>query len=195
MTQDAGATVEPVTLTAGPYLLDVARATDVEAVAAAFDDPEIALWNPGTRRPGATLRQRAALWIADRAAWTPEHTSWVVRSPDGVLLGQVSLHRIDREGGDAEIGYWLVPAARGAGVGTAAVAAATRYGFDVAGVARIELFHAVENEPSCRLATRCGYLLEGTSRQSFVYGDGRRHDEHNHARLATDPEPDLVVRD
>ena len=44
----------------------------------------------------------------------------------------------------------------------------------------------MENEASCRLALRCGYLLEGTARQSYVYGDGLRHDEHLHGRLAAD---------
>jgi len=33
---------------------------------------------------------------------------------------------------------------------------------------------------------RRGYLIEGTARQSFIYGDGLRHDEHLHARLASD---------
>ena len=50
----------------------------------------------------------------------------------------------------------------------------------------------MENDPSCRLALRCGYLVEGTARQSFVYGDGLRHDEHLHARLATDDVPVVV---
>ena len=80
----------------------------------------------------------------------------------------------------------LTPSGRGRGIGAAAVDTATRWAFDVIGLARIELFHAVENEASCRLATRCGYLLEGTARQSFVCGDGLRHDEHLHARLASD---------
>lgn len=31
-----------------------------------------------------------------------------------------------------------------------------------------------------------GFLLEGTLRESYRYADGRFHDEHLHARLATD---------
>lgn len=176
----------PVPLTVGRYLLDAASDDDVDAVAEAFADPDIALWNPGARRPGSTPRERAALWVADRRAWAPDHCSWVVRGPDGLLVGQVSIHSLDEEIGSGEIGYWLTPAGRGRGVGAAAVDAASRFAFDVVGLARIELFHAVENTPSCRLAERCGYLVEGTARQSFVYGDGLRHDEHLHARLASD---------
>ena len=176
----------PVPLAFGSYLLDAATADDVDAVAAAFADPDIALWNPGARRPGSTARERAELWLADRAVWAPDHCSWVLRDVDRRMVGQVSIHSLDEEIGTGEIGYWLTPSGRGRGLGAAAVDTATRWTFDVIGLARIELFHAVENEASCRLATRCGYLLEGTARQSFVYGDGLRHDEHLHARLASD---------
>ena len=179
-------TISPVPLAFGDHLLDAATLSDVDAVAEAFANRNIALWNPGARRPGTTPRERATLWVADRMAWAPDHCSWVVRDADGALIGQVSLHSLDEEIGSGEIGYWLTASGRGRGIGAAVVDAASRFAFDVIGLARIELFHAVENEPSCRLATRCGYLLEGTARQSFVYGDGLRHDEHLHARLATD---------
>ncbi len=189
---DDAAPREPVTLALGTYLLDVPRATDVDAVEEAFRDPDIALWNPSARRPGLTVRDRAKLWVADRAAWTDEHASWVVRGPDGRLVGQVSLHQIDSRNASAEVGYWLTPEGRGRGLATAALAAAARYAFDVLELARVELFHATGNVRSCRVATRAGFLLEGTARQSFVYGDGLRHDEHVHARLATDPDPELA---
>jgi hypothetical protein len=39
------------------------------------------------------------------------------------------------------------------------------------------------------VALKAGYPVEGTLRQSYIYGDGRRYDEHLHARLASDPEP------
>ena len=33
---------------------------------------------------------------------------------------------------------------------------------------------------------RLGFTLEGETRSSYRYGDGKLHDEHLHARLATD---------
>ncbi|MDQ1615779.1 MAG: hypothetical protein QOJ60_1718, partial [Actinomycetota bacterium] len=51
---------------------------------------------------------------------------------------------------------------------------------------RVELYHAVANPASCRVAEKVGFRHEGTLRQSYVYGDGTRHDEHLHARLAGD---------
>jgi RimJ/RimL family protein N-acetyltransferase len=180
---------DPVPLPLGDALLDIARPDDVDAIAEALTDPEIALWNPSSRRRGMSAKERARLWVAERSVWTSDHASWVVRDESGQLVGQVSLHQLDPFNRSGEMGYWLTPAGRGRGLGAAAVSAATRFGFDVLELARIELFHAVENEASCRLALRAGYQLEGTARQSFVYGDGQRHDEHLHARLATDPEP------
>jgi RimJ/RimL family protein N-acetyltransferase len=178
--------VLPMPLRFGAYALDAATPDDVDAVVAAFADPDIARWNNGPRHPGETVHDRAVRWVAARTTWSPDRCSWVVRDADRRLVGQVSIHSIDDPVGTGEIGYWLTPDGRGRGIGSAAVDTATRFGFDLLGLARLELFHAVENEASCRLAGRCGYLLEGTARQSFVYGDGRRHDEHLHGRLAAD---------
>jgi RimJ/RimL family protein N-acetyltransferase len=186
--------VDPVALPFGRYLLDIPVAGDLDDVVAALADPDVALWNPAaSRNPGVTTRERARLWISDRAAWGEDHASWVVRDHDGHVVGAVSVHHLDHAMSTGEIGYWLTPAGRGRGLGLASVVLATRFGFDVLGLARIELFHAVENEASCRLAVAAGYAHEGVARQSFVYGDGLRHDEHLHGRLATDPEPQTTL--
>ena len=179
----------PVVLPVGAWCLDVPRLEDAPAVAAALADPEIALWNPAARNLEGDLLDHARAWVESRAAWADDHASWVVRDPDGLMIGAVSLHHLDATMATGEIGYWLVSSARGRGIGAAAVDAATRWGFESRGLIRLELFHAIENAASCRLAQRCGYLTEGTTRQSFVYGDGRRHDEHLHGRLAVDGWP------
>ena len=189
---DAGDGVEPVVLHVGPYRMDTPAASDTADLVAAFQDPDIALWNPAGGGE-ISAEERAPLWIASRATWSSDHASWVVRDVDGSVIGQVSLHHLDLESGNGEIGYWIVARARGRGIGAAAVEAATRYAFDVLGLHRVELFHAVENEPSCRLALRCGYPVEGTLRQAYAYGDGVRHDEHLHARLRTDPDPGVPL--
>ena len=180
--------VIPVVIPVGRWLLDAPVPSDADDVGAALDDPDIAVWNPSASSSDPR-HERALRWIADRAGWADDHASWVVRSAEGRVVGAVSLHHLDHGMLTAEIGYWLTPEARGLGVGSATVDAATRFAFGTLGMQRVELFHAVENRASCRLAERCGYLLEGTSRQSFVYGDGLRHDEHLHARLAADAWP------
>ncbi|MFI9628685.1 GNAT family N-acetyltransferase [Streptomyces sp. NPDC052042] len=163
--------------------------TMLDGLIAAAADPLIALWNPlATADRGdasAWLEARDGGW--DRGAGA---SFAAVTATDGALLGSVTLRWVDRADGLAMIGYWTLPAARGRGVATRATKAVTSWGFRTADARRIEIAHAVGNEASCRVAERCGYLPEGTLRDSHRFGDGAYHDEHLHARLATDPEPD-----
>lgn len=148
---------------------------DVGAVLEALTDPDVTLWN-GSKVRG---REDAADWVARRADWSEgDHVSLaVVEALTGELVGSVSLHQIDREQGDAEIGYWTVPAARGRGVASGAVTALCRWAFLQLPIDRIELAHAVENRASARVASKAGFTQEGRLRQSYRYGDGRKHDE------------------
>lgn len=157
-------------------------AADLPQLTAAFADDEIRSWNPGPKPP-----ETAAQWLARRNDWSSrEHASWAISDHGGSLLGSVSLHRIDWDQGDAEIGYWVGPWARRRGAGTRAVVLATRFAFEELALHRVYLFHAMENAGSCALAQHAGFRLEGTLRQSYRYADGRYHDEHLHARLATE---------
>ena len=178
--------VEPVELVSSGLRLRPWRIGDAPAVLPALRDPAIARWNP-VDRPDPDLRVAQA-WVEDRGDWTgSEHASFAVVSvDDDVLLGSVSLFKIDRVHGNAEIGYWTVPRSRGRGVATAAVDLVARWAFDLGELHRVQLYHAVDNPASCRVATKAGFLLEGGPRESFRYGDGQLHDEHLHGRLATD---------
>jgi RimJ/RimL family protein N-acetyltransferase len=181
----------PVPLDAGPLLLRAWRPDDVDAVWTALQDPGTRLWNGS----GAATRDDAAGFVARRADWSNgEHASWAVSTRDDVVLGSVSLHSIDLVQGDAEIGYWTVPAARGQGVAAVAVDVACRWAFATLAVDRIELCHAVENVASGRVAEKAGFTLEGRLRRSYRYGDGVKRDELLWARLAGDPAPLLSIR-
>jgi RimJ/RimL family protein N-acetyltransferase len=162
--------------------------TVLDGLIAAAADPLIALWNPlATADRGdalAWLESRDGGW--DRGAGA---SFAALAATDGALLGSVTLRWADRADGLAMIGYWTLPTARGRGVATRATRAVTSWAFRTADARRIEIVHAVGNEASCRVAQRCGYLPEGTLRDSHRFGDGAYHDEHLHARLATDPEP------
>ncbi|WP_220447027.1 GNAT family N-acetyltransferase [Nonomuraea deserti] len=63
-----------------------------------------------------------------------------------------------------------------------ALAALTAWALDEIGFHRLELDHSTRNTASCGVATKCGYLLEGTKRSAAVHDDGR-HDMHLHARI------------
>ena len=181
--------IQPVTLDAGPVRLRPWRADDVDAALASLLDPDTRLWNAGW----VTTREDAVVWLERRQDWGGDHASWAVEDAAAPrLLGSVSVHSIDGNANDAEIGYWTAPSARGRGVASLAVDAACRWAFATLPVDRIELCHAVENAASGRVAQKAGFTYEGHLRRSFRYGDGVKHDELLWARLADDPPPALL---
>ena len=148
----------------------------------AFADNEIARWNPGPSGLDA-----AAEFMAGRNDWSDSnHASWAAADDSGRLVGSVSVHQIDPDQADAEIGYWLAPWARRQGHATRAVVAASRFAFLQLGLHRLYLYHAVDNPSSCAVARAAGFAHEGTLRQSFRYADDVYHDEHLHSLLAED---------
>jgi RimJ/RimL family protein N-acetyltransferase len=163
------------------------RDDDLAALRAALDDPDIRRWNP---HRWAGPDPAPAVLAAGRDWSGGTNAAWLVCTPsDDSLRGLVAVHSISEFQGTAEIGYWIVAPARGHGLATAAVTQATTWAFVTVGLRRIDLLHATDNPASCRVALKAGFAAEGTQRASFVYGDDRPHDEHRHARLASDPAP------
>jgi RimJ/RimL family protein N-acetyltransferase len=63
------------------------------------------------------------------------------------------------------------------------------WAFPALGLDRVQLFHAVENPASGRVAAKAGFTLEARLRRSHRYGDGVRHDELLWSRLSDDLPP------
>jgi RimJ/RimL family protein N-acetyltransferase len=82
---------------------------------------------------------------------------------DGEIQGGCTLHHIDWELDQAQIGYWLLHEARGKGTATKAARALAEYGFSL-GLARIEARVDVGNTASERVLERAGFTREGVSR-------------------------------
>lgn len=177
--------IEPVELTTGSLRLRPPSVREAADALLMLKDPLTALWNPA---PRVRDEVDAALWCERGADWSPgDHATFsVLDAETGRLVGNVSLHSVDHEQANAEIGYRVAPWARGRGVATESVRVVTDWAFDRLSLFRIQLFHAVVNGASCRVALKAGYLEEGTLRSSTKYGDGLRYDEHLHARLAAD---------
>jgi RimJ/RimL family protein N-acetyltransferase len=152
----------------------------------AFGDSEIQRWH--MRR--IDDEQEALGWIngwADR--WANEtDAGWAVTRADGQAIGQVSLRSIMLEGAQAQLSYWVVPSARGAGIAARAAATAARWAFDALGMHRLYLVHSTANSRSCKVASRAGFRIEGTLGEYMLHADGW-HDVHLHARLRTDERP------
>ncbi len=153
---------------------------DLAAVIQAAHDPEIARFSSVG---SATTAELAAAWIRSRDEW--DRLDWAITTSNEIV-GRVSLAHIDGTDGVAEFGYWLLPEHRGRGIATAAVGSVEQHAFGTLGLGRLVIRHEPQNDRSCLLAQRRGYLAEGTQRGAFERG-GERRDLHAHGRLATDP--------
>lgn len=122
------------------------------------------------------------------------HMSWAIAdTATDALLGHISL--IGRSGeltDTAALGYWAHPAARGAGITSAAAIAVVNEVFSPAAdrgdaLRRLTLKVAVGNVGSQRVAEAAGFRRTGRTRQSDQLIDGTFTDEFTYDLLATDP--------
>lgn len=175
--------VQPVIVVDAELHLRPFATSDAPAVREAFDDPDIQRWHVFR----AESVGEAQTWIDNaNKLWNDDKSGvWAIVDEADTVRGRCALH-VDSRSGNAEIAYWVLPVFRGSGVAARAAAAVTRWGHEVLGVHRILLQHSVDNEASCAVARRVGYLVEGTARQQGLHLDGR-HDMHQHAHLITDP--------
>jgi RimJ/RimL family protein N-acetyltransferase len=155
----------------------------------------IGMCDPLIRRYGSRLIDNRAEALEAIQGWNRrwaegQGAAWALRADDSSaeLLGAVLYAVLDEHLAHGSVGYWLMPQARGRGLASAALIRSCPVMFERLGWFRIELYHAVENSRSCAVARRAGFAQEGVLRSAMVYPiDGRRSDEHLHARLRTDP--------
>jgi RimJ/RimL family protein N-acetyltransferase len=185
--------LEPARVEVDELVLRPFVAEDDAAVAVAMGDPDVLRWTGGIAVIRTPAEKRASKWLESRIdGWARGNAVFAVAdAATDQVLGSVTLRDVNRVPDQAVVGYWVSPAARGRRVAARALDAAARWAFTPTaqgglGLHRLSLDHALVNEASCRVATRAGFLLEGTMRDYFVELDGRRHDSHLHARLATD---------
>lgn len=155
--------------------------SDVPAVVAAHQDPDIQHWH-FVSMDEAEARDWVASW---HTRWEAETgAGWAV-TRDGELVGRMGFRFIDLRQGLAEAAYWTLPAVRGSGIAVRALRVASQWMLTSGGLHRLELIHSVLNPASCRVAVKAGYRSEGTKRQYLLHDDGW-HDMHTHALLAED---------
>lgn len=170
---------------------------DLDAWCRGRADPEFRRWNTplslATDREGALASLRTAVGATDGSA-----AYCVTDAGTGALLGHVGVTVVSRRMDYGLVGYWVLPEARGRRVAVRALDLAARWALtapDGPRLHRLELGHAVGHDASCRVAERCGFPAEGTLRGA-MWEAGRQdayRDVHLHARLATDPEPDVLL--
>lgn len=171
---------QPEIATGDGLLLRPWTADDAPAVFEAYSDPAIQRWHVRSAGSVAEARDWLERWAQTWSTGTA--ANWAVADLDtGRLVGRAALKNLELAGGVAEVAYWTMPAARGRAVTPRAVVAMMNWAFGV-GFHRLQLSHSVANQPSCRVAAKLGFALEGTMRSAALHVDGW-HDMHLHARI------------
>ena len=168
-----------------PVSLRPLAAEHLDDVTALFDDPGVLRF---TRLPVPPPAGYARQWLERYEAGRLDGTREAFAALDdgGRFVGLALAVDIDREGHEVELGYITAPAARGRGIATAMLDSLTRWAFDELGALRVTLIIDVENRASSRVAERCGYVLEGVMRSSYLKDDVRV-DAGLWSRLPSDP--------
>jgi ribosomal-protein-alanine N-acetyltransferase len=155
----------PETLSGDGVALRRVRPDDAPAYVAAFrDDPELGRLLGMEQDPDeASVRERAERLPA--LAAEGKVVELAIGEP---FAGTVSLHSIDEHHRRAEIGFWLVPGARGRGLGSRAVALAVTWAFGELDLLRVEMTTTPDNAAVFALARRLGFTQEGVLRKRNV---------------------------
>lgn len=145
--------------------------TDLRCVEAASLDPEIPR---GTTVPAEYTEAEGRAWIERQ--WSRQTggsgLSLAVADPqtnEARGLVYLGLRRIR---GHCELGYWLVPDARGRGLGPAAVRLVSRWVLTSTEVYRLVAHVEPHNTASRKLLHKCGFTEEGLLRKYLRFDDG-----------------------
>lgn len=172
-------------LTDGVVVVRALSDTDVPAIVAACQDPEIPRYTE-VPEPYGELEARTFLAQLPARAASGEQLSLAVAEPDGrggALLGTIGVARIDWVHARGEVGYWLGAPARGRGAARRAVELLAGWAFAEVGLHRLEILVEPSNVASQRVAEAAGFAREGVLR-SYRESKGRRRDYVVFGRVA-----------
>jgi RimJ/RimL family protein N-acetyltransferase len=163
-----------------PILIDAeARITlralgrdDLAAIVEQCSDPEMIRWTTvPTPTDGYQLRDAEEFLALTAAGWTSgQRLSWTIEGQRGSrrrFCGSIDL-RIEGDEA-AEVGFGLHPEARGRSIMSAALNLVCDYGFEVVGLEVIRWRAAVGNWASRRVASKVGFVFDGTVRRSLAH--------------------------
>lgn len=137
---------------------------DIPRIVEACADPETQRWLGQLPAPYTEADARAYLQAIEERHAANAGITWAVVAPDeDVVLASMGFFDYTPEV-ECEIGYWAHPEARGRGVATRGLAAATGYVFAELGVNRVKAYAAVDNLASRRVIERNGYRQTGVER-------------------------------
>jgi precorrin-6B C5,15-methyltransferase / cobalt-precorrin-6B C5,C15-methyltransferase len=160
------------TLAAEDLILRPFTAADADDVTQACQDAETLHWLP---LPRPYTRTNAEWFIGTFGPSQRQTGAGIVFAIEsaGRLAGAIDLKQVDWARRVATVGYWVAPWARGRGVAAGAARALTEWAIRDHGFERVQLFAAIGNTASQRVAQKAGFVREGVARNACCLTGGR----------------------
>lgn len=131
-----------------------------------LEDPVIAATTPF---PHPYPPDGAAAYVEESVALRDAGTKYVdaILGPLDQPIGMALLKDVDREKGEAELGYWIGRPYWGQGYATEAAAAMVSYGFETLGLGTVLAVTLEANPGSVRILLKLGFVERGRSTWSL----------------------------
>jgi len=157
----------------GGVRLSFWKPSDLAVIEKACADPDIAAF---TSMPAPnTVACRNWLSVQEDHRLQNRALHFALRDKTENVLGNVGLISFEWQHRRAEIGYWVLPRARGKGVASKGLNLLSAWTFNSLPITRIDLFTSLDNAGSRAVAERVGYKYEAKLDQFRIY-DGQQCD-------------------
>jgi RimJ/RimL family protein N-acetyltransferase len=138
---------------------------EVAGVRIGAPDPEAICAAPKGRDVAASVDR----WLSDARGRDDVHYFAVYERER--LVGQIVLHDINPQTGEALVGYHLFePRSRGRGVGTTMLGLLQRHVREATALRRLVVITSDDNVASQRVALKCGFVPIGAPREDPLHG-------------------------
>ncbi len=150
---------------------------------------ELDTWEErGAESPRALTRAAYDARVAPSDSETSGATTYFVIDADGDAVGYVLLFGVDHLARHAEVGIALAAAARGRGIGTAALSQLVGFAFVRCNLRRLHLEVIESNGAAIRSYEKAGFVIEGRQRE-HAWVRGRYEDIVRMGLLRSDWSP------
>ena len=179
------------------------RPAEVEARHRLVLLPDVRRWSPVFTTPPhdlAATRTRLERAAERAAAGEPADLAVCLADDPDVVLGDIGWRFDLPPFRWADLGYAVLPEARGRGLARGALDALAAWLLEAGDLPRVQLDHGVGNDASCRVALSAGFAREGVRRAYLPLPDAtaadgvRWTDSCLHGRLPGDPVPHSTTR-
>jgi ribosomal-protein-serine acetyltransferase len=163
-----------IELTDGNVLLRPYRMNDVDKLFRAVRESikEMSVWLPFAHENYSIKESKD--WIKKRPKEWKKGITYdfaIFDTQSGDLIGGCGLNEIHESNRRANLGYWVRTSCTGKGIAVVATRLLAKWGFEVLKLKRIEIYVAVGNQRSLRVAEKVGAKREGILRSRINVRD------------------------